>query len=479
MARTLKALRFFLSSHGQAELPFAALLIPISLSAVLALILRDQVTPFAFTLCTLSLSAALVAIPLLGDLGYLLRADPSAEWIEAQPIKPHELRAARTLHLLITLFALTALPLIPVALLTPAAMGIADSLQLILSGLYLSTTLAALLLLIQALLGGRAESIFVFLQTLIVASVVLGLILGLQHIAGIADVSSFSLHSSLAWFPPAWFAASIGSTPTPLLPVGLGFGALLLLLALPRPALPIRRARLNLMERCLLPARRLAVRLWLAPDERGPFDLIYDATPREREVILRSYPMLGIPLAFLLSASLGEGGPEREGLMALLLFTPGIYLPILLSQIPASDSHQARWLVDGAPISEGAWKNGAIKALAIRFLLPLYALLALLAAATVGFTFALRMALPGALLSLIVLRKLYPTVVSDPPLSTAPDQLQTRLDWGGSMMGMAFGLTIAAVLANQFLSLLGSAGLVLCLLGMEWSGGRAIRRALG
>ena len=106
MSRTLATLRFFLASHGKADLPFAALLIPISLSGVLALIIRDHVTPFAFSLCALTLSAALVAIPLLGELGYLLRADPSSEWIEAQPIKPRELRAARTLHLLITLFGL-------------------------------------------------------------------------------------------------------------------------------------------------------------------------------------------------------------------------------------------------------------------------------------------------------------------------------------------------------------------------------------
>ncbi|MFT5287397.1 MAG: hypothetical protein ACI8TQ_003582 [Planctomycetota bacterium] len=479
MSRTLATLRFFLASHGKVDLPFAALLIPISLSGVLALIIRDQVTPFAFSVCALSLSAALVAIPLLGELGYLLRADPSSEWIEAQPIKPRELRAARTLHLLITLFGLTALPLIPVALLTPTAMGAFASIQLIMGALCLSATLAAILLLIQALLGGRAESVFVLLQTAIVAGVVLGLIIGLQHIASVAKVASFDFDSSLGLYPPAWFAASIGETPTTLLPYALGAGALLLLLVLPRPSVPTRRRTMNMMERLLNPVRQLAARFWLTPDERGPFDLIYDATPREREVILRSYPMLGIPLAFLLSASMGEGGPEREGLMALLLFTPGVYLPILLSQIPASDSHAARWLVDGAPISEGAWTNGAIKALSIRFLLPLYVLLALLAASFVNIEFAVRMAIPGALLSLLVLRKLYLTCVPDQPLTIAPDQLQTRLDWGGTMMGMAFGLTIAAVLANQYLSLLGSLGLVLCLVGLEWSGGRAIRRSLG
>jgi len=449
------------------------------LSGAFALLLRDSVTPFAFTLCTLSLSGALVAIPLLGELGYLLRADPSSEWIGAQPATARELRSARALHLLITLAVLTILPLLPVAALAPPAMGLVERLLLLGSGLSLSATLGALLLLIQALLGGRAEAIFVTLQTVIVAGVVLGMILGLQHVSAVADVASFDFDSSLALFPPAWYASIVGESATLWLSPTLGLLALLLLLSLPRPFVRTRAARRNILERVLTPARSLAARLWLARDERGPFDLVYDAVPREREIVLRSYPMLGIPLAFLLAASLGEESAEQGALMALLLFTPGVYLPILLSQMPASDSHEARWILDGAPIAEGAWKNGAIKALAVRFLLPLYLALAVLAWQAVGLGFTLRIAIPGALLSLLVLRRVYPVCVPDAPLSIAPDQLRSNLDWGGSLMGWAFGLTIAAVLANQYLTSMGAVVLILCLLGLEWSGGRALRRSLG
>ncbi len=479
MSRTLSILRFFLSAHGSADLPIAALLIPISLSGAFALLLSSEVTPFAFALCTLSLSAALVAIPLLGELGYLLRADPSSEWIEAQPATARELRAARALHLLITLSVLTILPLLPVALFAPDAMSLLERAYLLLGGLSLSATLAAILLLIQALLGGRAESIFVMLQTVIVAGVVLGMILGLGQVSAVADIASFDFESSLALYPPAWFASAIGETPTLWLAPGIGVLALALLLSLPRPFVQSKPRRKNIMERLLAPARALASRFWLTPDERGPFDLVYDAVPREREIILRSYPMLGIPLAFLLAASFGEAGAEREGLMALLLFTPGIYLPILLSQIPASSSHDARWILDGAPITEGAWKNGAIKALGIRFVLPLYVLLAVLAWQAIGLGFTLRMAIPGALLTQLILRRVYPICVPDAPLSIAPDALRSDLNWGGSLMGYAFALTIAAVLANQYLSAIGAAGLILCLVLMEWSGGRALRRSLG
>ena len=479
MSRTLTLLRFFLSSHSKADLPIAALLIPISLSGAFALLLRDGVTPFAYSVSTLSLSAALVAIPLLGELAYLLRADASSEWIEAQPAAAHEIRAARALHLLVTLSILTILPLLPVALFAPSEMTILDRVLFLGAGLSLSATLAAVLLLIQALLSGRAESIFVTLQTIIVAGVVLGMILGLRHVSVIADIASFEFDSSLALYPPAWFSSAIGEAPTYWLSPALGLLALLLLVSLPRPFVQTKPRRKNILERVLAPARAAASRLWIASDERGPFDFVYDAVPREREVVLRSYPMLGIPLAFLLAASFGEEGAEYEGLMALLLFTPGIYLPILLSQIPASDSFQGRWLLDGAPVSQGAWMNGAIKALAVRFVLPLYLLLGLLAWQSVGHEFALRMAIPGALISLLVLRRLYPTCVTDMPLSIAPDQLRSNLDWGGTLMGWAVVLTLLSVVANRFLSLEWAAAVILCLALMEWLGGRALRRSLG
>jgi hypothetical protein len=486
MGRALALLRFYLGGHGASQLPVAAVLLPAALSGTLALLIRSDLTPFAFAVCAFSLMVALVAIPLLGELGYLLRADASAEWVEALPLAPRDVRTARALHLVVALGLLALGSLAPAALFAPSELGVLGRIGLVLGGLGLATVLTALLLSAQALLGGRAEPVFILLQTLLVGGVIVGVVLGLQRVHVIAKLDGVEPGSALAWFPPAWFAAPFGrpadgssAAARALLPLALSAGALLLVLFLPRPAVvPPRRSR-TLSERLLAPVRALATRFWVGADERGPFDLVYDAVPREREFVLRTYPMLGIPLAFLVAATVGENGGDREALLALLLFTPGVYLPVLLSQLPASQSHEARWLLDGAPVAEGALSNGAIKALTVRFLVPLYVGLGLLATYEAGPLFALRLTLPAALASLLVMRRLYALCVTDHPLSIAPDRLQTRLEWGGTLFGVAFVLTIVAWLAYRFLGPLEAAGVVVALALAEWTAGRALRRQRG
>jgi hypothetical protein len=259
--------------------------------------------------------------------------------------------------------------------------------------------------------------------------------------------------------------------------------ALAVLALAPMPAAAPRGRREQLVARLLRPVRALATRLWVRADERAAFDLVYDALPREREVVLRTYPMFGIPLAFLVAAATDSdpsSASQRADLLALLLFTPGIYLPILLTHVPASASHAASWLLACAPIREGAVVVGAVKALAIRFLLPLYLLLGAIAAAQADLALALRLALPGAAISLLVLQRLYGVVVSGAPLSTAPDRVRTDLDWGGVLLVLAVALTFAAVLANRFVpTVAGGLTATAVLLVLVLAGERGLRRRLG
>ncbi len=229
--------------------------------------------------------------------------------------------------------------------------------------------------------------------------------------------------------------------------------------------------------------RALATRVWVRSDERGVFDLVYDALPREREVVLRTVPMFGIPLAFLVVAATGADSAAsgtRGDVLALLLFTAGVYLPILLTHVPATATPGASWLTRCAPVPAAALVGGTIKALAVRFLVPLYALLSFIAWAQAGGEFVLRLALPGYLASLLVLRRLYRTCVSGPPLSTAPDQIRFDLDWLGLLGGLALGLTLMAVLAQRFLSGVPAAlGFAAFLAGLELIAERSLRRTHG
>ena len=75
----------------------------------------------------------------------------------------------------------------------------------------------------------------------------------------------------------------------------------------------------------------------------------------------------------------------------------------------------------------------------------------LIAGAFAGPGFVLRLWLPAVLVTLLVLRFLYPRCVTAPPLSTAPDDVRAELDWMGVLAALAIVLTLAAVLANRWI----------------------------
>jgi hypothetical protein len=131
----------------------------------------------------------------------------------------------------------------------------------------------------------------------------------------------------------------------------------------------------------------------------------------------------------------------------------------------------------GAPVAESAIVGGTIKALAVRFLVPLYLTLGALALWQEGWGFTLRLAPCALLAALFVLRRLYPVCVSDRPLSIAPDELRADLDWFGVLGGMSFVLVALAIVANRFAtSPTASAALFGALLSIEILGERRLRR---
>lgn len=439
------------------EVPVAPLVVHGSVATALALILNDGTTPYAYALVLLSFSLALIALPLLGDLGFLLRADPAREWIEAQPVRPVELRLARTLILLVLVGTLASAALVPICVLAPGALGFGGRLALFAAGLGQAFVAAAILLAFQSLLGRRAEGVLVLLQTLLVGGVILGILLGLRLVPQLTHVSGPSDLAPLAQLaPPTWFAV-VASAPerTDTLAtfapwIAVVVAAALLFLAPQSTAAPARaRSTLGWV---LTPVRRLATRFWVSAEERGAFDLVYDALPLEREFVLRTYPLIGIPLAMLLAGSSGAADAESRGLLAVLLFTPATYLPILLVYVPASSSHDARWILDGAPVRPAAIHRGAVRAIVVRFLVPLYAVL-FAATWTLGeLALAARLAPVGFLVSAIALDVLYARFVSDVPLSRDPESIEARLDWTGTLLVIALLLTGVAIVAYAYVS---------------------------
>lgn len=466
----------FEGQWGRGAWPVAPLIMHGSISAVLCGLARSELQPFGYALFALSVSAALIAIPLLGEFGILLRSDPAAEWIEAQPIRRVELRLGHTLLALLLLGALVASALLPAALLGPPQMEWPARIGLIAAGSAQALFLLAMILCIQSALGQRAEGLLVLCQTVIVAGVVIGIVAGLRYVPRLAHLASPSDASPmLVFLPPAWFAAVLfehtraaGAIWTWAAWIA-GAASLAALVFAPLPRTQ-RTPRAGFGLALLLrPLRAAASRWWVRANERASFDLVFDALPLERDFVLRTYPMLGIPLALIIAGARGSDVSERDAMLAVLLFIPATYLPILLVHVPATASPGARWILETAPLPRTAIDNGAFKAVALRFLLPLYAMIAAIAAAQGGIHVVVRLALPAALLALIIMRKLYPMCVEELPLSVAPGDITAKLDWTGTLLMLGIGLTVLALVALKYVDSV-AAGLTCAavLIGIEW-----------
>jgi len=456
--------------------PIPAFVFLAALGAALALLVRDVLPPFSYSFLALSVGALLLMFPLLSDLGALLRRDEGGEWVGALPALAVERALARTLHMLVLLGGLVIAWFAPWSVLAPGAMSLPERFGIPVLGLMQALLLATVVIWAQQFLLARLEAAFVLLESALVVGAVVALVQLLGHLPELAVLDPG--RPDLVWFPSAWFARPlfVGGR-TWIVPVSAAVVSVGALLVAPADK-SVPAGRLDRSERWLEPLRRIAVRVWVKPTERGAFELVYRALPREREVALRTYPLLGIPLAFLwIQASRvhGDGEAWRGDLLALLLFTAGVYLPLLLTHVPLTESPAAAWVLRTAPCPSRALTGGAIKALFVRYLLPLYCILLGLGLALSEAQLLARLWPSAVLLALVLLHLLYPRCVRDLPLSVGPDELRAELDWAGLLATLAVGLTLLAVAANRFLDWRG--GLCLALLLGLWELG--LERRLG
>lgn len=464
ICRALLVYRALLRGQLAGEaLPAAPLLLHAAISGALMLLVRGELEPFPYALVALALSGALVALSLLGELGGLLRSDPAREWALALPLRALDLQIARVLLAATLVLVLSLGALLPAALLAPANTSLVERVLLLGGGLGQALFLAGALLAVQSALGERAEALLILFQTLLLVAIVVGstLLPSLVQVLVPMQESGELSAPLLAWLPPTWFALPVGSPPAalpgPWLTALLTLGSLALLALLPPAAEPRARWRRTPLGFVLEPVRALFERVWVAPAERGSFRLVWEALPRERDFVLRTYPMIGIPLAFLLVGLGKKSGAQFEGLLAVLLFSPAIYLPILLAHVPATATPEARWMLDLAPLPRSALDAGARKAAALRFVLPLILLLGVLAGVLAGPHFALRLTPIALAGTVLLLRGLYPLFALDLPLSVPAQSIDVREKFTGVLFPLVFVVPIVAALVQHGLTTIGPA----------------------
>jgi hypothetical protein len=473
-------LRARFAARGAAEtVPIAALFLHASVAAFLCGVVRDALSPYTYAAFALAISSGLIALPLLGEFGALLVHDEADAWVRALPVAEVEQRLARALHVLTAVLTQSASSLVVAACFAPSSMDVVARVELVLQGLALAVTVAAALVWLQSLFGTRAPALLVALQTLLFGSVIVGAVVGVRFVSGFGRLEAPSTDAVFA-FPPALFAAPFAQGDFGAwcaLGWTLCVAALASLLVLPSAGVDAPRSARSWSSVLFAPLRALALRGWVRRDERASFELVFDALAREREFVMRSYPLIGVPLAFLALGARGEQGPARDGIAALLLFTTATYLPVLLAQVVVSRSHRARWILDTAPTPRAAIDNGAFKALVMRFVVPLYALLSVLALAQGELWSSLRLIPIAFLVAVLVMRHVWHFCVHDVPLSNAPEQVEAKLQWSNLLATLGVLLTIVAVLAWRFVDRAWIAALVVAiLLALELAAERDWRR---
>jgi ABC-2 type transport system permease protein len=355
----------------------------------------------------------MLAMTLIIDFSAVLLDTADNQVILSKPVNSRTLYAARQVHILIYLLQFTlALAICPLVV-TFIKYGFLTGLGLCLTSM-LSVFVAVFLtfFLYMGILRFGSEEKLKEVITYFQIGMTIFFTLGYQLMPRLIRFSAlgtgFEPHGYLYLLPPVWMAETLealhdGRYDTLHLAMAgaaVGF-PLLLLFVVNRFLAPFFAARLATMqtggERPAAGARH-AKRAWspvwsriccVSPAERGAFELTWKITGRDKAFRLRLYPSIGYMLVFVF-IFVFRGGQHAATTWAQLKDTHQylwmIYLPVFMlssSQwiVSFSDNHEAAWVFAGLPVPRpGELLSGTLKALFIKYALPVFGLMYALAA---------------------------------------------------------------------------------------------------
>ena len=434
------------------SLPIAPLVFQGVIATGILWLVQGDLDVHAHGVVALTLLFVLTMLSLLGELAPLLALDPAEEWVAGLPVTKREVRLSKIAVCLLVSLGMSLSVLVPAMLLAPEGMAWVQRLALMGLGFGLVLVSTALALLLHSLLQGKRSGLLVLLQAGLFVSLFVLFVGGL----GRADELTGWSDARGGWLalPSVWFAGPLAPNPwapATWLALGAGFLAIAGLGGAPFPQKAQAVGTQSVLGTVLAPVYHVARKVWVRPQERPIFDWIYAGLPAEKDFGLRTYPLMAIPFAFLFLGADGQQ-PEGQGLLAILAFAPLTYLPILLLFVPTTQTPAARVVVDVTPVGKMQEQEGALKAIAIRILIPLYALLAVVVGWVAGWALCLHLIPTAAALTVITLRPLWKHYVEHPPLSTPAQDLGGvwRDDLTGGMFVMAVYSVLAALLTWKF-----------------------------
>jgi hypothetical protein len=367
----------------------------LALSLLVAYFAYVNFEPFGFAFLQMLILMAAVAMSLVAEFGVALVDPDDHPLLSPLPISTRTYFAARAVNALFYVGVVATSWSLPGAILAGFLHGgsVAAGLRHLLAALLAGLSSAAFVvlgygLLSRAVAARQVHEVILKLQVLFSIAVFLGLLYGPALLPGVEGFVPFSRSAWALAVPPAWFGALAAGGPAPLAAVAL-LTPLVVAVVLLRlsigyaAALRSHASARRPGEREVRGAGRLAAlfrRVFVRRDERAAFDLTAILMARERPFRLRSYPLLGFPIALVVLALTTRSPHDRLVWLMLLMYAPNLYFPAVVSLLPHTANPEAAWIWRTSPVeARGAAVLGAQKAFLLRFVLPLYALVAVFA----------------------------------------------------------------------------------------------------
>lgn len=368
----------------------------LSLSLLVAYFAFVNFEPFGFAFLQMLVLMVAVAMTMVSEFGVALIDPDDHAMLAPLPIAPRTYFAARAVNALFYVAVIASSWSVPGAILAVFVHGGSIAAGV----LHLVASFAAALLGTALVIFGygvlarlapprRLHDLTLYGQVLFSLALFLGFLYGPALLPDSEGFLRFSRTGAAFLCPPAWFAALAAWEPSALTLLGAA-SPLLALAALARLSMRYAshlrshastRRPSERETRRMSPIARLFRRVFVRDDEQAAFEFSWLLMARERPFRLRTYPLIGFPLALLVLALASGSSHDRLLWLFLLMYAPILYFPAIVSLLPYTSNPDAAWIIRSAPIpGRHAVVLGAEKAFLLRFVAPLYAVVAAFAA---------------------------------------------------------------------------------------------------